>query len=340
MPKPAPSLPWVECPAMHINLDRPLSERFAAVPPDAIEKGRELLRALDQEIPVTARILADAARLRTTNRFHAEVIALARRIDVPWRRIMLANLSYDLALAYIGCSTVVLPTADGPVLARNMDWWPEHALARSSYLVRCYRGGRLAFANAGWPGATGVVTGLSGLGFCLALNAVLSPEGIRRTGYPVLLHLRRVLEDAPDFDAAVRQLSEATLAAPALITVAGTRNEQRVVIERTPTRSAQRWADNGKPLVTTNDYRLLFRPETHEVAEIYQTTCRRYDALTEFFRDHAPQDPVEDAALLYVLSEPDVIQQITAQHVVIRPRTGEIRMFVPRRLIDPPGARI
>ena len=114
---------------------------------------------------------------------------------------MLANISYDLVLAYFGCSTVALPTPSGPVVARNMDWWPEDILAQCSYLIRCFRGSTFHFANAGWPGAIGVVTGLSARGFAVVLNAVLSPEGICKTGYPVLLHLRRVLEDAPSFEA-------------------------------------------------------------------------------------------------------------------------------------------
>ena len=46
-----------------------------------------------------------------------------------------------------------------------------------------------------------------------------------------------------------------------------------------------------------------------------------------------PGRSVEDARLLYILSEPDIIQNITAQHVVMRPRSGQIRLFVPRRLL-------
>jgi hypothetical protein len=215
-----------------------------------------------------------------------------------------------------------------------MDWWPEDILAQTSYLLRVRRGDRFHFASAGWPGSIGVVTGLSGRGFAVVLNAVIGPEGFRKTGYPVLLHLRRVLDDARDFDDALRLLSEQTLAAPALFTLAGSDNRQRVVIERTPTRHAHRWPNGDEPLVTTNDYRLLFQPETHEDAEIYRTTCTRYDALCRFFAGHRPEREVEDAALLYILSDAAVKQSITAQHVILRPRTGEVRLFVPRHLVE------
>jgi hypothetical protein len=230
---------------------------------------------------------------------------------------------------------VALPTPSGPVVARNMDWWPEDILAQTSYLIRYSDGGEFQFANAGWPGAVGVVTGLSARGFALVLNAVTSPEGIRRTGYPVLLYLRRVLEDAQDFDEALTLLSEQTLTAPALITLVGTHNEQRVVIERTPRRYAHRWPEGDGPLVATNDYRVLFRPEARDDSVLYRTTCSRYDALCWFFARHRPDQDVEDAALLYILSDPAVIQGITAQHIILRPRQATTRLFVPRRLLGP-----
>jgi hypothetical protein len=326
-------VPWIERPSIDIDLDRPPAERYAAVPPEAFAAGKRLLASVMEQVPPLALLLADWVRLRTAGRFHREAVSLARQVGVSWRRVMLANVSYDLMLAALGCSTVVLPTPRGPVLARNMDWWPEQILAQTSYLLRVRRGDRFAFASAGWPGAIGVVSGLSARGFAVVLNAVTGPEGVRKTGYPVLLHLRRVLEEARDFDEALRLLSEQTLAAPGLFTLVGSDNRQRVVIERTPTRHAHRWP-GGEPLITTNDYRLLLPTESHGEAEIYRTTCHRYDALCRFFAGHRPEREVEDAALLYILSDPSVKQSITAQHVIIRPRTGEVRLLVPRHLVE------
>ncbi|UCG17229.1 MAG: hypothetical protein JSV19_04200 [Phycisphaerales bacterium] len=327
-------VPWVECPSIDIDLDRPVGERYADVPDEVFEKGRCLLRAIMQAMPPAARYLGDAVRLRTRNRFHAEARALAQHVGGDWRSVMVANVSYDLALSLFGCSTVALPTPDGPVLARNMDWFPERILARTSYLIRLFRDERFCFANAGWPGSIGAVTGLSGRGFAVALNAVISPEGTNKAGYPVLLHLRRVLEDADGFDSALRMLSQQRLVAPGLFTLVGSENDQRVVIERTPRRHAHRWAKDGRPLVTTNDYRLLFKPRTRSAGEIDETTCSRYDALRGLFADHRADRPADDITLLHALSDPAVIQDITAQHVILRPRSGRIRLYVPRRVVE------
>jgi len=346
--------PWIERPTIEIDSDRPVAEALSVAPPEALAQARGLLAAIVREVPANARWLADAARVRTGGRFQPEAAAFAGAVGATWRDVMLANLSYDLALAALGCSTLALPTPSGPVLARNMDWWPEDVLAQASYLIEYRRGGKLSLANAGWPGAIGAVTGMSQRGFALALNAALSPEGSRRTGYPVLLFLRRVLDDAESFDAALAMLRDQTLATPALITVVGCENRQRVVIERTPTRHALRWGEPGKPLIATNDYRLLFAPVPSSTAEdttassvasreeavqaLYESTCSRYKALCQRLADHDAGREVDDMFLLYALTDPAVIQSITAQHVIIRPRPQTARLFVPRKFIEPEGA--
>jgi hypothetical protein len=330
-------LPWLERPTIDFDLDKPMRRRFEGVPKEAYADGRLLLETVMREVPAKARFLAYWFRLRTLGRFHREAVSLAREGNVDWRELMLANVIYDLAAVAFGCSTVALPTPSGPVLARNMDWWAEDVLARTSYLLRYFQKGALHFASAGWPGSIGVVSGLSGRGFAVVLNAVPSPEGIRKTGYPVLLHLRRVIEDAADFEAALAMLARQRLTAAALFTLVGSRNEQRVVIERTPTRHALRWASRDEPLIATNDYRLLFKPESHQGTQNYETTCSRYDALCRFFENHHGSKEVEDATLLYILSDPSVMQDITAQHIIMRPRQGTIRLYVPRRLVEENG---
>jgi hypothetical protein len=246
---------------------------------------------------------------------------------------MLANLIYDLAVASMGCSTIALATPEGPVLARNMDWWPEDVLARSSWMVRANRGGRFAFASAGWPGAVGVVSGMSARGFAVVLNAVIGPHGKSLAGYPVLLLLRHVVEEARNFDDAVERLARQTLFVSALFTLVGAENHQRVVVERTPKLFALRRPLGDEPLVTTNDYRLLYPPAATDHGEIYQTTCSRYDALWRLLRHSRSDRPVTDAELLYVLCDRQVRQEITAQHVIFRPRTGAAGLWAPRDLL-------
>lgn len=326
--------PWVERPTLEFETTRPWAGRIATVPAEALAAARALLGVVTAEIPTDRLWLASALRVRTANRFHAEIKAIAEHLGIDWRVLCLANLSYEFVLASHGCSMVALPTADGPVLARNMDWWPEDLLARASYLLKYQRRDQPHWMAAGWPGASSVVTGMSARGFAVSLNAVVSPEGINRWGYPVMLHLRRVLEDCRGFDEALSRLARVRLTAAALFTLVGTDNHQRVVIERTPTRHALRWGEEHRPLIATNDFRQLQINSIQGPAELAQTACRRFDALTGYSA-HAKWAATNDEALLFALTDPAVQQTITAQHVIMRPRKQQMRLFVPRRLLSP-----
>jgi hypothetical protein len=201
-------------------------------------------------------------------------------------------------------------------------------------VVRCVEGTEWRFSSAGFPGGVGIVSGLSARGFAVILNAVTSPDPVCKTGYPILLHLRRVIEDAADFNDALAMLSKQRLTTSALFTLAGTNNEQRVVIERAPKRHALRWPKPDEPLLTTNDFRLLDQPPGGDSWELQMTSCSRYARLWHLAsgrpRDRLPTDD----EMLYWLSDEQVRQEITAQHVLIRPALGEMRLFVPRALIS------
>ena len=326
-------VPWVERPTITLDLARVRRGEPADLPADAVARVRDLFAEVMATIPKKARVLAYWVALRTRNRFGREFKAAARVIGADPRDVALANLSYDLVVGALGCSTAVLPTADGPVIARNMDWWPEGPLARASYLIRCTDGPAWKFTSAGFPGATGVVSGLSSRGFAVILNAVTSPDPVCKTGYPVLLHLRRVVEDAADFNDALAMLSKQRLTTSALFTLAGSTNDQRVVVERAPRRFALRWGEANKPLLTTNHYRHMDHAVARDAWDLERTSCGRYDRLWHLASRKPSGDSVTDEELLYWLSDEQVRQEITAQHVLIRPARGEMKLFVPRWLV-------
>jgi hypothetical protein len=320
---------WCERPTIDLDLNLPVESRYAKLPGDAVGHCNNLLKAIMTQIPPASAPIADGVRLRTEDRFHPSAVALGQRHGRDWRDVILANVSYDLFLASLGCSTLALPTPSGPVVARNMDWFPENLLARASYLIRYHRSGKLAFAHAAFAASIGTVTGLSAKGFAVIINAVRSPEGVNLNGYPVLLFLRKVLEEAENFRHALELLSNQTLAMSALLTVVGSENDERVVIERTPTRHALRWSEPNRPLMTTNHYRKLYAPE-----ESKPEGCTRFERLCEFLDSYdAKREPVNED-LLSMLSDPGVIQEITAQHILIRPRQQQMQVFVPSRLMD------
>ena len=111
------------------------------------------------------------------------------------------------------------------------------------------------FTTVGWPGFIGVFSGVAPRRFAVTLNAVISDEPLQAAS-PVVFLLRQVLEEAPDFQAALRTLKNTPLASDSLLLLTGIRAGEMAVIERTPYRAEVRLGENGSIFVT-NDYRLM-----------------------------------------------------------------------------------
>lgn len=223
--------------------------------------------------------------------------------------LLTANLCYDLFMgsSAMGCSTLALTGTDGPVLARNMDWFPAEKVAKASCLVTEDFG-----VNAGFVGMLGAATGLSKRGFCVCLNEAVG--GSDPDGYPVMLFLRHVLDTATSYADALAMVQRERLMSGGIVTVVGTRNDERAVVERTPTEATMRTAKGAEPLMATNHFRDLAEPEV----------CTRFDHLAQY----AGKLPA-----LEVLMSRHVLQGITAQHVVMCPAAQSAEMFVPSDLL-------
>jgi predicted choloylglycine hydrolase len=310
----------LKCKTIGLDLGLEPKARYAGLPRDAIEGSKNLMEALGGG-GLRPGLLAKVSM----SRFELEAEAIAEAHGVTYSAVMGANLSYEAMLG-MGCSTIAIPTDNGPAIVRNMDWIPETLLARASRLLMFHRGGRFEFANAGFSGSIGAVTGMSSRGFGVALNAVFSEEGLDLSGFPVLFMVRTVLEDARDFKDAMDRLMNQKLTLAAMFTLVGTENDERVVIERTPSRGVLRRASGSDPLFTTNHYRAMARPEH----------CPRYDRLSELVvaKRRSSSDPAFQMDMLKILTDEGVRQEITSQHVILCPRLGSIHMYVPFKLIS------
>src|SRR5437870_4102839 len=107
-------VPWVERPSIEIDVAQPAEQRYAGVPREALAEARRLLDTIMGQVSPSLALLADAVRLRTAGRFHDEADAIAAQVGANWRDVILANISYDLVVSRLGCSTVALATQDGP----------------------------------------------------------------------------------------------------------------------------------------------------------------------------------------------------------------------------------
>jgi hypothetical protein len=135
---------------------------------------------------------------------------------------------------------------------------------------------------------------------------------------PVVFALRQVLEEAANFDSALRTLRTIPLASDSLLLLTGVREGEMAVIERTPTRAEVRFAENGCIFVT-NDYRKMHTELRRLESELQKTACGRYDRISELVASRAPRDTAD---CLNYLNDPSVRMGITVQQMVFHAATG------------------
>ena len=318
-------------PVSEIDLDLalPPAERWRSLAPHAEAAGRLLdcyLRDLSQ-LGSFAPLIESYAEAFVGPEHRAEVASIARIVGRPEIDVLLGSLYYDAFRQLIGCTAFACDGPDGPIHARNLDWWTEdQMLARLTCIVRGYGGRAIGpYQMVSWPGFIGALSGLAPGRFSVTLNAAISSE--RPTlAAPVVLVLRQALETCSDFGEAMRLLERTPIAADCLLLVTGTRQGEMAVIERTSTRAAVRGPENGFVAVT-NDYRSL-DAVTRATAgnRLQETACGRFDRTVELLRKALPANA---AASLEILGDSSVQMSITVQQMVMVPRTGELVVAIP-----------
>ncbi len=258
-----------------------------------------------------------------------ELVAIAQLLNVDLESVTLGNLYYDAIKFVIGCTAFAVDTEEGPLHARNLDWWTENnLLAEASMILHGENAEAGAFQLVTWPGFIGTFSGVAEGRFAITLNAVSSNEPFE-LATPIPFLLRAVFQTARTFQEAVDRLVETPIASDCLLLVTGIKMGEMVVIERTPTRAALRYPQDGR-IVVANDYQALHCKEQSNVAEgeLQQTSCRRFERATRLLENGLPTDSADCFAML----EDEMIKmRITVQHMVMSAAKGTVEVRLPRR---------
>jgi len=69
-----------------------------------------------------------------------EIKGIATIVDIPWEKLVIANLYYEFVMAPM-CTSVIARDKNNKILhARNFDLWAWEALSRLSATIEVYRG--------------------------------------------------------------------------------------------------------------------------------------------------------------------------------------------------------
>ena len=239
---------------------------------------------------------------RNANPYLLEIDALARRLARPGAHLL--NTSYEWA-----CTTGTCPSGDGgQVLARVLDW-DLGGLGRNLAVFRRI-GPAGPWLNIGWPGFSGVITGLAPGRFAVAINQPPMPmtawgaTARRRSPYlglaldwlaarpgvwrsralPAAHLLRRVFDEARDYQEAVAMLRAEPISAPAFFIVSGMAPGEGCVIERTRDGAEVRAA---APTVAAANH---WEATTLPGAPRWQDSALRQAQLNQMMTQTPPQD--------------------------------------------------
>jgi hypothetical protein len=332
----------MKIPCINVDLDGGPGWMRASAPDSYWASGRELVEGVNQlgrdASPLWGLVRKAASGLNGLlgGHFREEAVELAERIGCDVEDVLIANLSYDLG--HVGCSTFVVPSADGPLHARNLDWSFPGTLLRDHVAIERVRNAPSGdYLLVTWPGLFSALTGVARGRFSVTVNYVLHGDESGLTGlvgravqglWPSTWVVRTALNEKPNFAAAVRYLSEVPLLSPVLFTVAGVNDDERVVIERSCTGASVRRAKQTQPLFVTNHYVSdALAPSNVEPGPM--NTRNRYGGLGVLLATKEPQTPTE---ALGILGSFPLLHPTDTQHqVTMCARTGELTVLVPGR---------
>eukprot|EP01060_Flectonema_neradi_P022941 TRINITY_DN3115_c0_g1_i4.p1 TRINITY_DN3115_c0_g1~~TRINITY_DN3115_c0_g1_i4.p1 ORF type:complete len:358 (+),score=57.52 TRINITY_DN3115_c0_g1_i4:39-1112(+) len=188
-----------------------------------------------------------------------EVDGLSEALKVDVKLLVLGQMEYELACA--GCTSILLQTKTGPLLARTLDW--DSALSNLVINVQFMKEGKLVAECPSFMGLVGCTTGVSHANrFTIAMNhrpemneGKLTTEAAieaslaakfksavtvlgKKTHLPVASFLRQVIITCPSYEEAVKMLSERRLCASVYFLICN--QKEGLIIQRGKVKSLTR----------------------------------------------------------------------------------------------------
>lgn len=307
-----------------VNLDLPPEERWQFL---KLYKNEviELLECYISDF-AGADIIFDAINeykdLLVPNEYLREIDGIAAICDFSSNEILVANLYYDLLKFYLGCTAFAVYNGREMLHSRNLDWHTENdLLSKNSIVFDFQKKDETLYKSIGWPGFIGVLSGTKPETFSLTLNAVSSSDS-SEIAMPVSFLLRDILLNCNSFEEAKLEIEKTTIMSDCLILLSGIKNEDKVVIERTPKRFKTRTSDEDY-IIVTNDYKLL-QNRSIKGNILQESSCGRYENTQELLSN---QIPMNDQECINILQNENIMMGITVQQMVFHNNTGKIKLI-------------
>ena len=265
-------------------------------------------------------------------------------IGNPYERQLNYHSAHDLGHAMqdymlVGCSSFALwgeNSADSTlIIGRNFDFYMGENFARNKQ-VSFYRPDTgYKFAAVGWPGMTGVLSGMNEHGLTVTINAAKSVLPTS-SATPISILTREILQYASTIEEAYDiAMKRQTFVAESIL-IGSARDGKAAIIEKSPNKIALFTADDKKQLICTNHFQSeAFATDQRNMESIRDTDSPyRFERIEELLEQHKPINPNNAAAILrdykgignteLGMANEMAINQFIAHHSVI---------FMPERML-------
>jgi len=250
-------------PTVVVNLDLPPIERWTKICNNPVyqQTAQFLVNTVDQLLAGLGggEFLNEIGQMVNQYYFPVEyaqeIQSCAASLGVPVGWATLFNIGYEVSDA---CTSIVAQTTDGTIIhARNLDFWAgmgfTDSLKDMTFIADFQRGGKTLFKATTFAGFVGTLSGMKPGGFSVTIDTRFYRQGLWEMFYEIIAAIeeknatmvsflsRDVLTQRNDYNAALNDLSNATLIADVYYILAGTKPGQGAVITRNRMNATDVW---------------------------------------------------------------------------------------------------
>lgn len=228
-------------------------------------------------------------------------------IGTPYERQLNYHAAHDIGHAMqdymlVGCSSFGVwgtGSADSSLLiGRNFDFYVGDAFAHNKQISIYRPDSGYRFVSVGWPGMTGVLSGMNEAGLTVTINAAKSTVPAS-AAMPISLLAREILQYASTIDEAYAIAGRRQTFVSESLLIGSARDGKAAIIEKSPDRIALVLPHSDR-IVCTNHYQSeAFSHDERNLDNIATSDSPyRYARLEELIAARNPLTPPEAAAIL------------------------------------------
>ncbi|XP_036620776.1 N-acylethanolamine-hydrolyzing acid amidase-like [Trichosurus vulpecula] len=251
---------------VNVNLDDDPEQRWMPVLQrfDLVTLREDVKNAVKEQIPrwvyvVIKEIINDLDGLLLEPYTH-EIRGICNALNISFVDGILFNLVYESS---VFCTSIVAQDTNGRIYhARNLDYEPGEGLRNFTVDVQFIKNGQIAYTGTTFVGYVGIWTGQSPHKFTISGNQrdkglwwENAVAALVKRHLPISWVFRNTLEEAQNFDDAVRRLSETPLITNVYCIIGGVSDREGLVISRNRDGPVDMWLLNPERewfLVQTN----------------------------------------------------------------------------------------